>query len=148
MAKLALVSPGLLELLTISDIYSPYGFAVIDPHGDYALNILRRIPKDRANDVIYFNPADTDFPIAFNPMEVLDPKLKTHTVSELIGVLKRMFESWGPRLEYILRYCLLALLDYPNATMLDITRILTDKKFRLEVLKYVEDPVVRIFLDD
>ncbi len=136
---------GLLELLTISDIYSPYGFAVIDPHGDYALNVLRRIPKERAEDVIYLNPADTDFPIAFNPMEVLDPKLKTHTVSELIGVLKRMFESWGPRLEYILRYCLLALLDYPNATMLDITRVLTDKKFRQDVLKYVEDPVVRNF---
>jgi len=136
---------GLLELLTISDIYSPFGFAVIDPHGDYALNILRRIPKERANDVIYFNPADTDFPIAFNPMEVLDPKLKSHTVSELIGVLKRMFESWGPRLEYILRYCLLALLDYPDATMLDITRMLTDKKFRNNVLKYVNDPVVKSF---
>ncbi len=136
---------GMLELLTISDIYSPYGFAVIDPHGDYALNVLRRIPEHRVNDVIYFNPADTDFPIAFNPMEVLDPKLKTHTCSELIGVLKRMFESWGPRLEYILRYSLLALLDYPNATMLDITRILTEKKFREEVLTYVEDPVVRNF---
>jgi type IV secretion system coupling TraD/TrwB family protein len=136
---------GLLELLTISDMYSPYGFAVIDPHGDYALNTLKRIPKERADDVIYFNPADTEFPIAFNPMEVLDPKLKTHTVSELIGVLKRMFESWGPRLEYILRYSLLALLDYPNATMLDITRILTDKKFRTEVLKYVADPVVKSF---
>ncbi|HEX7368307.1 MAG TPA: DUF87 domain-containing protein, partial [Candidatus Saccharimonadales bacterium] len=136
---------GMLELLSISDIYSPYGFAVIDPHGDYALNILRRIPAERAADVIYFNPADTDFPIAFNPMEVHDPKLKTHTASELIGVLKRMFESWGPRLEYILRYALLALLDYPDATMLDITRILTDKKFRIEVLRYVEDPVVRNF---
>lgn len=136
---------GLLELLTISDIYSPYGFAVVDPHGDYALSILRRIPAERANDVIYFNPADTDYPIAFNPMEVTDPKLKTHTVSELIGVLKRMFESWGPRLEYILRYSLLALLDYPNATMLDITRILTDKRFRNEVLQHVEDPVVRNF---
>jgi len=136
---------GLLELLTISDIYSPYGFAVIDPHGDYAINTLRRIPAERANDVIYFNPADTDFPMAFNPMEVTDPKLKSHTASELIGVLKRMFESWGPRLEYILRYSLLALLDYPDATMLDITRILTDKKFRLEVLKHVEDPVVRNF---
>jgi hypothetical protein len=136
---------GMLELLTISDIYSPYGFAVIDPHGDYALNILRRIPEHRAKDVIYFNPADTDFPIAFNPMEVYDSKLKTHTASELIGVLKRMFESWGPRLEYILRYSLLALLDYPNATMLDITRILTDKKFRQEVLTYVEDPVVLNF---
>lgn len=136
---------GLLELLTISDIYSPYGFAVIDPHGDYAINILRRIPAERANDVLYFNPADTDYPIAFNPMEVLDPKLKTHTSSELVGVLKRMFDSWGPRLEYILRYSLLALLDYPDSTMLDITRILTDKKFRNDVLKHVQDPVVRNF---
>jgi len=60
---------GLLELLTISDIYSPYGFAVIDPHGDYAQNILRRIPAERAQDVIYFNPADTEYPMAFNPMK-------------------------------------------------------------------------------
>jgi len=137
---------GLLELLTISDIYSPFGFAVIDPHGDYALNILRRIPPERVNDVVYFNAADTDFPIAFNPLEVHDEKLKTHTSSELIGVLKRLFgESWGPRLEYILRYTLLALLDYPNATMLDITRMLTDRKFRNEVITYVGDPVVRNF---
>lgn len=133
---------GLLELLTISDIYSPFGFAIIDPHGDYAINIMKRIPASRAKDVIYFNPADTDFPVGFNPMEVYDEKLKTHTTSELIGVLKRMFESWGPRLEYILRYTLLALLDYPNSTMLDITRMLTDKTFRNDVLKYVQDPVV------
>lgn len=136
---------GMLELLTISDLHSPYGFAIIDPHGDYAMNILKRIPEHRIKDVVYFNPADTNFPIAFNPMEVYDQKLKTHTSTELIGVLKRMFESWGPRLEYILRYSLLALLDYPNATMLDITRILTDKKFRAEVLTYVQDPVVNNF---
>jgi hypothetical protein len=136
---------GLLELLTISDIYNPYGFAVIDPHGDYALSILRRIPEERAQDVIYFNPADIEFPIAFNPMEVTDPKLRTHTASELIGVLKRMFDSWGPRLEYILRYSLLALLEYPDATMLDITRILTDKNFRKDVMEHVTDPVVRNF---
>lgn len=134
---------GLLELLTISDIYSPYGFAVIDPHGDYASSILKRIPASRAQDVIYFNPADTEYPMAFNPMEVTDPTLKTHTVSELIGVLKRMFDSWGPRLEYILRYSLLALLEYPGATMLDITRLLTDKPFRSTVLQHVTDPVVR-----
>jgi hypothetical protein len=136
---------GLLELLTISDIYSPYGFAVIDPHGDYAQHVLERIPAERARDVIYFNPADVDFPMAFNPMEVTDQKLKTHTASELIGVLKRMFESWGPRLEYILRYSLLALLDYPDATMLDITRVLTDKKFRQDVIRQCGDPVVRNF---
>ena len=75
----------------------------------------------------------------------IDPKLRTHTVSELIGVLKRMFESWGPRLEYILRYSLLALLEYPDATMLDITRILTDKNFRKDVMTHVTDPVVRNF---
>ena len=109
------------------------------------ISVLRRIPAERAKDVVYFNPADTDFPMAFNPMEVYDPKLKTHTCSELIGVLKRMFESWGPRLEYILRYSLLALLDYPEATMLDITRILTEKKFRNDVLSHVVDPVVRNF---
>jgi hypothetical protein len=131
--------------MTISDIFSPYGFAVIDPHGDYAQSVLKRIPPERVNDVIYFNPADTDFPMGFNPLEIYDPKLRTHTCSELIGVLKRMFESWGPRLEYILRYSILALLDYPEATMLDITRILTDKKFRANVLKYVNDPVVRNF---
>ncbi|HSX31026.1 MAG TPA: DUF87 domain-containing protein [Candidatus Saccharimonadales bacterium] len=137
---------GMLELLTISDIYSPYGFAVVDPHGDYAQAVLKRIPAERAADVVYFNPADTDFPMGFNPLEVYDPKLKTHTCSELIGVIKRIFEnSWGPRLEYILRYSILALLDYPNATMLDITRILTEKKFRNEVLKHVIDPVVRNF---
>ena len=137
---------GMLELLTISDIYSPYGFAVIDPHGDYAQAILKRIPAERAADVVYFNPADTDYPMGFNPLEVYDPKLKTHTCSELIGVIKRIFEnSWGPRLEYILRYSILALLDYPDATMLDITRILTEKKFRSDVLKHVVDPVVRNF---
>jgi hypothetical protein len=136
---------ALLELLTISDIFSTFGFAVVDPHGDYAINVLKRIPPERVNEVVYFNPADTEFPIAFNPMEVYDSKLKTHTCSELIGVLKRMFESWGPRLEYILRYSILALLDYPEATMLDITSILTDKKFRAKVIKYVTDPVVRNF---
>lgn len=136
---------GLLELLTSSDIASKQGFAVIDPHGDYALSVLQRIPASRINDVVYFNPSDSDFPIGFNPLEVNDPKLRTHACSELIGVLKRMFESWGPRLEYILRYSILALLDYPDATMLDITRILTDKKFREEVLTHVTDPVVKNF---
>lgn len=136
---------GLLQLLTLSDIYYHQGFGVIDPHGDYATDVLRYIPEHRIKDVVYFNPADRDFPIGFNPLEVTDPNLKNHISSELVGVLKRMFDSWGPRLEYILRYTLLALLDYPNSTMLDITRMLTDKKFREDVVKMVQDPVVRNF---
>ncbi|HET7827255.1 MAG TPA: DUF87 domain-containing protein, partial [Candidatus Saccharimonadales bacterium] len=137
---------GALELLTISDIYYDQGFAVIDPHGDYAQHVLNFIPQRRLEDVVYFNPADTAYPIGFNPLEINDPSLKGHISSELVGVLKRLFaDSWGPRLEYILRYSLLALLDYPNSTMLDITRLLTDKKFRARVITYIDDPVVKNF---
>jgi len=137
---------GALELLTISDIYYDQGFAVIDPHGDYAQHVLSFIPQRRVDDVVYFNPADTDNPIGFNPLEVTDPSLKGHISSELVGVLKRLFaDSWGPRLEYILRYTLLALLDYPESTMLDITRMLTDRDFRKDVITYIDDPVVRNF---
>ena len=137
---------GLLELFTLSDIYHNQGYAIIDPHGDFAVDNLRFIPAHRIQDVVYFNPADTLHPLGFNPMEVIDPNLKNNTSSEIIGVLKRMFgESWGPRLEYILRYTILALLDHPNTTMLDITRMLTDKKFRKEVLATCQDTVVLNF---
>lgn len=137
---------GLLELLTLSDIYYKQGFAIIDPHGDYATNVLKYIPKNRINDVVYINPADTEYPIAFNPLEVTDSTSKGQICSELVGVLKRMFgDSWGPRLEYILRYTILALLDYPNSTMLDITKMLTNKQFRQKVLANCADPVVQTF---
>lgn len=135
----------ILELMCLSDIFYDQGFAVIDPHGDFALSMLSFIPERRIKDVVYFNPADTDYPIAFNPLEVTDPAFKTQISSELVGVMKRLFDSWGPRLEYILRYTILALLDYPNSTMLDITRMLTEKKFRDAVISYVEDPVVKTF---
>jgi Type IV secretion-system coupling protein DNA-binding domain len=136
---------GLLELLTLSDIYYDQGFAVIDPHGDYASSVLQYIPDRRVEDVIYFNPADTEHPMGFNPLEISDSASKGQVTSELVGVLKRMFDSWGPRLEYILRFTILALLEYPNATMLDITRMLTEKKFRDDVISYVDDPIVKNF---
>jgi hypothetical protein len=137
---------GTLELLALSDIFYGHGYAIIDPHGDFAINNMRFIPGSRLNDVVYFNPADTAYPLGFNPLEVTNPNQKTNISSEVIGVLKRMFgESWGPRLEYILRYTILALLDRPSTTMLDITRMLTDKKFRNETLEYCQDTVVLNF---
>lgn len=135
----------LLQLLTLSDIYHDQGFAIVDPHGDYATDMMKYIPEHRLKDVVYLNPADRDHPMAFNPMEVSDPVMKDHISSELVGVLKRMFESWGPRLEYILRYTILALLDYEGATMLDITRMLNEKDFRKKVIAQINDPVVRSF---
>lgn len=137
---------GLLELLALSDIFHNQGYAIIDPHGDFAIDNLKFIPPNRIKDVVYFNPADTAFPLGFNPMEITDPAMRNNISSEIIGVLKRMFaESWGPRLEYILRYAVLALLEYPDTTMLDITRILTDKAFRGKVLAQVHDTVVLQF---
>lgn len=137
---------GTLELLALSDVFHNQGYAIIDPHGDFAVNNMRFIPGSRMEDVVYFNPADTAFPLGFNPLEVTDPSQKTNISSEVIGVLKRMFgDSWGPRLEYILRYTILALLDRPSTTMLDITRMLTDKKFRAETLTYCQDTVVMQF---
>jgi hypothetical protein len=137
---------GTLELFALSDIFHGHGYAIIDPHGDTAVNNMRFIPGARVQDVVYFNPADTAHPLGFNPLEVTDPNMKTNISSEVIGVLKRMFgESWGPRLEYILRYTILALLDRPETTMLDITRMLTDKKFRKETLGYCQDTVVLQF---
>ena len=137
---------GLLELFALSDIFHNQGYAIIDPHGDFAINNMKFIPGSRLNDVVYFNPADTAYPLGFNPLEVTNPNQKTNISSEVIGVLKRMFgESWGPRLEYILRYTILALLDRPETTMLDITRMLTDKNFRKETLSYCRDTVVLQF---
>jgi len=137
---------GTLELLALSDIFHGQGYAIIDPHGDFAVNNMKFIPGARLQDVVYFNPADTEHPLGFNPLEVTNPAQKTNISSEVIGVLKRMFgESWGPRLEYILRYTILALLDRPETTMLDITRMLTDKKFRKETLSYCTDTVVMQF---
>lgn len=137
---------GTLELMALSDVFHGQGYAIIDPHGDFAVNNMRFIPGSRLQDVVYFNPADTGFPLGFNPLEVTNPSQKSNVSSEVIGVLKRMFgDSWGPRLEYILRYTILALLDRPETTMLDITRMLTDKRFREDTLTYCQDTVVMQF---
>lgn len=137
---------GMLELFALSDIFYNQGYCIIDPHGDFAINNLRFVPEKRIKDVVYFNPADTQFPVAFNPLELSDPSRKPNVTSEVIGVLKRMFgDSWGPRLEHILRYTLLALLDRPETTLLDISRMLTDKDFRKETLDYCKDVTVLQF---
>lgn len=136
---------GLLALLALSDIFYNQGYAIIDPHGDFAVDNMSFIPGSRLEDVIYFNPADTAFPMGFNPLEVTEQNKhqKNNICSEVIGVLKRMFgNSWGPRMEHILRYTILALLDRPSTTMLDIPRMLTEKKFRENTLSYCQDAVV------
>ncbi len=136
----------LLENLIISDIINGEGCCYIDPHGDTAQKILDFIPSNRINDVIYFSPADTQFPIAFNIMESVEESHKHLIASGIVSIFKKQFaESWGPRLEYILRNTIMALLDYPGSTMLGVMRILVEKDYREKVVEKIKDPVVRSF---
>ena len=139
----------MIENMIVQDIQAGNGVAFVDPHGDAVEKIINYIPSDRINDVVYFNPADLDFPIAFNPLESVDPKYKHLVASGLVGVFKKMWaDSWGPRLEYILNNTILALLDTPGNTMLGIARILVDKKFRKKIVDNVRDPIVKSFWID
>jgi len=136
----------ILENMIIEDIRNGYGVAIVDPHGDLAEKVVEYIPTNRVNDVIYFNPADVKYPIAFNVVEHVDSHQRHLVASGLIGVFQKLWaDSWGPRLEYILRNAILAVLDYPGATLLAVTRMLSDKSFRNKVIEKIEDPVVKAF---
>ena len=136
----------MLENMIIDDMREGRGIAVVDPHGDLIKHLLNYVPDDRVQDVIVFSPADRLYPIGFNLLENVDPDLKNIVASGVVGIFKKIFgESWGPRLEYILRNTLLALLDYPNATMLGVTKILVDQDFRNRVVDKVQDPVIKEF---
>ncbi len=135
----------LLENLAIHDIQNGEGVAVIDPHGELIDRILKYIPKERVQDVVYLNPADKDFPLGFNPLESPEG-MREETAKGFISVLKRMFGfSWGPRLEYVLNHTVLALSEVEGSTMLGIVRMLTDKNYRKRIVGEVTDPVVQMF---
>lgn len=135
-----------LENMIVDDIRAGRGVAVVDPHGDLAEKVMAYIPEHRVKDVIYFNPADIDYPIAFNVVEQVDANLQHLVASGLIGVFQKLWaDSWGPRLEYILRNAILAILDYPGSTLLGVVRMLSDKPYRKRVVANIKDPVVKAF---
>jgi CxxC-x17-CxxC domain-containing protein len=135
-----------LENMIVDDIRAGRGVAVVDPHGDLAEKIMLFIPPERVKDVIYFNPADMEYPIAFNVVEQVDHNLQHLVASGLIGVFQKLWaDSWGPRLEYILRNAILAILDFPGSTLLGVVRMLSDKAYRKQVVANIKDPVVKAF---
>ncbi len=136
----------MLELLIKSDIEAGKGVGVLDPHGDLVDNILRFVPEHRMKDVIIFDPSDTEFPIAFNPLEKVDEKFKMQITIGFIDIFKKLFGSnWSNRLEHVLRYTTLALLDSPNTTVLSIMKMLSDKNYRQKIIARIEDSVVKNF---
>ncbi|MFC1663195.1 type IV secretory system conjugative DNA transfer family protein [Patescibacteria group bacterium] len=136
----------LIENMIIQDIRNGKGVALIDPLGDLVERVIKYIPADRINDVVYINPADLDHPIAFNVLEAIDPSHHHLVASGLIGVFKKLWiDSWGPRLEYVLRNTILSLLEYPGSTLLGVTRLLVDKKYRQKVVAKLTDPIIKAF---
>ena len=132
-----------MENMVIQDIRNGHGVAFLDPHGDSIQRILDSIPSSRVNDVIYFNPADLDYPVAFNILESVDAKYKHLVASGLMGVFTKIWANlWSARMEYILNNTILALLDSPGNTLLGITRMYVDKKYRKKIVDNVKDPMV------
>ncbi|MDO8472011.1 MAG: type IV secretion system DNA-binding domain-containing protein, partial [bacterium] len=128
------------------DIMEGRGVIVVDPHGELADEVIAIVPPARLDDVIVFDPADREFPIAFNLLEQVGEDFKGMVASGFVGIFKKIFGfSWGPRLEHILRNTVLALLDYPESTMLSIPKMLTEKGFREKVIDYIKDPVIQDF---
>ncbi len=139
----------LLENMAIQDIQNGEGMGFIDPHGGTAEKLLDYVPESRINDVIYFAPFDTDFPISFNVLEDVDPDKRHLVVSGLMSTFKKIWvDAWSARMEYILQNTLLALLEYPNSTLLGVNKMLSDKDFRKKVVDNITDPSVKSFWVD
>lgn len=136
----------MLENMIVQDIRDGRGVGIVDPHGDLAEKIIDFVPSYRLNDIIYLNPADFDYPIAFNILENVDPRYKHLVASGLMGVFTKIWENvWSARMEYILSNCIFALLDSPGNTLLGINRLLVDKTYRHKIVSHISDPVVRSF---
>ncbi|MFN3188093.1 MAG: type IV secretion system DNA-binding domain-containing protein [Candidatus Paceibacteria bacterium] len=136
----------LLENMAAQDIQNGEGMAFIDPHGSAAETLLEYIPEHRVNDVIYFAPFDLEHPISFNVMEDVGPDKRHLVVSGLMSTFKKIWvDAWSARMEYILTNALLALIEYPDTTLLSVNRLFSDKVYRNQVVDYIKDPAVKAF---
>jgi hypothetical protein len=139
----------LLENMAIQDIARGEGLAVLDPHGSFAEKMLDYIPMERIKDVIYFAPFDTENPISFNVLEDVGADKRHFVASGLMSTFKKIWvDAWSARMEYILNNILLALLESPDATLLGVNRMLSDKAFREKTVAGVTDPGVKAFWTD
>ncbi len=139
----------LLENMAIQDIQNGNGVAFIDPHGGTAEKLLDYVPENRVKDVLYFAPFDLDYPISFNIMEDVGPDKRHLVVAGLMATFEKIWaDAWSARMAYILQNTLLALLEFPGATLLGVNRMYVDKDFRKQVVDNIKDVAVRSFWVD
>ncbi|PJE59776.1 MAG: hypothetical protein COU85_01795 [Candidatus Portnoybacteria bacterium CG10_big_fil_rev_8_21_14_0_10_44_7] len=136
----------MIQNMAIQDIKNGHGLAVVDPHGEFAEELLDHVPAGRINDVIYFNPADLEWPIAFNAIEKVSLKDREIVVSGLMAIFKKIWpDVWSARMEYILNNTLWALIERPGTTLLGINRMLADKDYRDKIISSLTDPATKAY---
>lgn len=147
--KTGMGKSNMLENMAIQDIKSGHGIAFIDPHGKTAELLLDYVPAERVRDVLYFAPFDTDYPVSFNVMEDVGPDKRHLVANGLMSAFKKIWvDAWSARMEYILNNILLALLEYPDSTLLGVNRMLADKNYRKRVVDNITDVSVKAFWTD
>ena len=139
----------MLDNMTVQDIQRGNGVAVIDPHGTYAERMLSFIPPERVKDVVYFNPADTEYPLGFNMLEKPSENMRHFVASGLMSVFKKLWvDAWSARMEYFLSNSILTHLEMDNATLMGVQRIFGDKDYRRAIVPLIKDPIVRGFWEN
>lgn len=140
-----------LENLALQDMLSGNGFAFIDPHGDTVEKLMSMVPRERAEDVIYFNPSDMDYPLGLNMFEFDDPDQKDFLIQESINMLYKLYDPQrqgiiGPRYEHLFRNAALTVMAGPEGgTFVDIPKLFNDKNYVNQKLKHVTDQTVLDF---
>ncbi len=142
-----------LKDMILQDIRSGKGLAVIDPHGELVEDILEMLPANRAEDVIYFNPSDTDYPMGLNMMEAETEEQMHFVASSIIGLMYKLYDPHktgiiGPRFEHAIRNAMLTIMCEKGSTFVELVRVLTDPKYVQELLPKVKDPIIRRYWTD
>ncbi len=143
----------ILKDMVIQDIKEGKGVCFMDPHGDAIEDILKMVPPERAEDVIYFNPSDTERPLGLNLLEARTEDEKHFAATAVINMMYKLFDPYktgivGPRFEHAVRNAMLTAMYEPGSTFVEIMRILTDAKFVQELLPKVQDPIIRRYWTD
>lgn len=149
MGKTGAGKSTLIANMAIDDIRKDRGVGIIDPHGDLSETIIDYIPRRRMNDVVYLEPFDTERPFSLNVLEIRNEQHKDLIASGIVSIFSKIYaNSWGPRLEYILRNVIISLLEIPDVTLIDALRILSEPDYRKRVVPLIKDQVIRNFWEN
>lgn len=137
---------SLMKTMLMQDIDAGRGVCLLDPHGDFVESVRNQIPKEREADVIYFNIPDLALTLKYNPFRKVSYEKRSLVASGILEAFEKLWHTaWGVKLEHILRFTILTLLDQPSATMEDIPKLLLDRQFRKDAMVHIKNESVKLF---